>query len=348
MSSPSFTTRAVVKDRPEPGVWVTEVTMRPGPSDIVVRPRAIGICGSDVSTYRWGPDRAARMRDSLPVVLGHEIVADVVHIGPDALPGGGTIAVGATVIAEPIVACGQCRTCANGRTNLCYRRRVLGLDIDGGMADLAVLPGSSVIPLPLDLPPREATLLEPLATAVQALSRVAPVRGMACAVLGPGPLGLLLTQALTASGATVTVLGTERGHERLRLATTLGAVEALVADPAWLRRNGDRFEVVFDVGGPTALLDAVTLVRRGGTVVYASGSDLGVPIAFNSMMKHRGIDLLTSTGHPPNAWTAAFGLAAAGRVRLAPLVSEVVPLERAADGLVAASARGAIKVVVVP
>ncbi|MPZ24910.1 MAG: alcohol dehydrogenase catalytic domain-containing protein [Micromonosporaceae bacterium] len=350
MSAPAFTTRAVVKDRPQPGVRVAEVTLRPRATDVVVRPLAIGICGSDVSTYRWGTDRANRMRVSLPVVMGHEIVGEVVEIGPAARtrPGVSGLAVGARIIAEPIVACGRCRTCVDGRTNLCYERRVLGLDVDGGMADLAVLPASSVLPLPVALPPTEATLLEPLATAVQAMAKVGPVAGVSCAVVGPGPLGLLLTQALVTAGATTTVLGTERSRERLRLASTLGAAETVVADAEWTRANGDRFEVVFDVGGPTALLQAVQLVRRGGRVVYASGSDVPVPIAFNSMLKHRGIDLLTSTGHQLDAWMEAFALAASGGVRLAPLIDAVVSLERVADGFAAASARSVLKCVVVP
>ncbi len=340
------TALAVVKAGPESGVVLQRRPLPPlGERDVLLRPLATGICGSDLATYSWHERRRPVLLASMPVVMGHEVAGEVVRVGPAVRD----FASGDRVVTDPLLRCGTCRLCLAGRPQICVARRQLGYHVDGGMAELAVVPATCLVHLPDEIGWIEAPLVEVLAVGVHALERAGLVAGQACAVVGPGPVGLLLAQAVRAAGASpVALLGTDRSRPRLESARAYGIDETAVLDEDWIVRNLERFEVVFEAAGtPEALLAAVRLTRRGGRVVYASGFEDPVPIRFNEMLKLREIDLYTSTGHPPSAWERSFGLVKAGAVRLDGLVDLTVPLERAAEGFAAAYARQVFKCVVV-
>lgn len=321
---------ALVKASSEIGVDVRRVALQtPQPSDVLVMPVACGLCGSDVKTYGWHVDRRPFLLSSMPVMLGHEVTGVVVDVGSEV----DLFRPGDRFVTDPLVSCGTCRLCRSGRPNICVHRRQIGYQVNGGAAELAFLPSRSLVKLPDEVGWAEAPVLEVLAIAVHAIERAGLVSGQPCAVVGAGPLGLMLVRALKAAGASlVTCIGTPRSPARLEQARVFGADE--VFDTRHTAGHADTYEVVFEVGGtPDALVLATEIVRRGGRIIYASGFDTPPPVRLNSALKNREVDLLTSTGHPPTAWERAMSLAVSGRVRLDSLVDRIVPLQDSKKGL---------------
>lgn len=337
---------AVLKDRPGVGITVKRVRLREvGDFDALVKPYACGICGSDLKTYEWQPYRREFLMQSMPVIIGHEVAGEVLAVGAQVR----NVKPGDRVLTEPVMFCGHCRLCQEGRTNICESRKVLGYETDGGMAELAVLPARCLIKIPASIHYTDAPLLEILATAVHAIERAGLVTGQACAVVGPGPLGLMLLQALRASGATpVAVYGSERSRPRLEIAKRLGADEVSLSDTASIDRDLARFEYVFEVAGrPEALLASAKLTRRGGALIFASGFDEVPPeLRLNAYLKNREVNLITATGHPRTAWDRAIALVSSGKVRIDGLVDLTVSLADADRAFKAAFARESFKTVI--
>lgn len=305
----------------------------PAPGEVFVRPLVVGICGSDIKTYRWREDRQQVLNAAMPVILGHEVVGEVIAVGGPDDAAGSALTPGDIVVTDPIVSCGACRLCVSGRHHICQFRRQIGHQLDGGLCETAQLPTVTLRRLPEGVPIPDAPLLEVLATAAHAIERVGTVAGVACAVIGLGPLGLMLIRALRAAGAaSVLAVGTTTSPQRLVAATASGANE-VITNVEDVRDLIDSYEAVFEVAGsPAALELAARLTRRGGKLVYASGFDVPIDLPSNTLLKTREIDLLTSTGHPESAWERATAWASTRQVDLGGVIDYRTQL---VDGLTA-------------
>ncbi|MBI2543851.1 MAG: alcohol dehydrogenase catalytic domain-containing protein [Candidatus Rokubacteria bacterium] len=196
----------------------------PAAGEALVRVRAAGVCGTDFRI--WTGDRQVRY----PLIMGHEFIGEVAAVGA----GVANVKPGDSVAVEPNYSCGTCALCQEGNRNLCLSRTAVGIDVDGGFAELARIPARCCWPAPAGLTPEQLLLTEPLAVVVRAVRRGAARAGERAAVLGAGTLGLLAVQVLKAQGARV--LAVSRSERRLALARELGAeaVHSLAAG-----RRGD-------------------------------------------------------------------------------------------------------------
>ncbi len=220
--------------------WVDVPDPKPNPDDEIVDVLVAGVCGTDLGAVRSG-------RPPIPVgmVLGHEFA-------------GRRRRDGALVTANPILSCGECRSCREGRPHLCERREVLGVHRPGAFAQSVAVPAGNLRATGnLDL--AKAAMVEPIATALHAW-RLSPMPAENVAVLGAGPIGMSLLHVLKAfaiRGVTVTDIA----GERRALASACGADR--VSD-----RASEVYEVVIDtVGAVETRRDAVERVRAGGTTV---------------------------------------------------------------------------------
>jgi (R,R)-butanediol dehydrogenase/meso-butanediol dehydrogenase/diacetyl reductase len=326
------------------------------PGEVVIAVGACGICGSDLHEYLDGPLYIPVRPHPLtgvvpPVTLGHEFAGRVVDAGPDVH----AVRPGDRVTVNPCLVCGACAWCRRGQPNHCARLGTLGLSRDGAFAPLVAAPAAGCHRLPPEVGDADAALVEPLAVAVHAVRRGGLVPGERAAVIGAGPIGLLVLQVLRARGAEwVAVI--EPRAERRRLAEALGATHVLdpgAGDPARAVADltGDeRAALTFEcVGSAAAFQGAVRVTGKGGRIVLVGLVPATVPVNLLQLLAHEKT-IIGSSAYV-DEFPEAIGLLAAGRVRAAPLVTGRVPLAEALAGGLEALRRpeaGHVKILVAP
>ena len=311
----------------------------PGRGDVAIRLSMAGLCGTD---YRiWTGDRPV----AYPRVMGHELIGVVAALGPGAT----APAVGRRVAIVPNYSCGVCALCREGNWNLCADRTAVGIDVDGGFAELVSVPATCCQELPPAVPDERAVLAEPLAVVVRAVGRGQPRAGESAAVVGLGTIGLLAVQVLRARG--LRVLGVSRSPRRFALATEVGAVALARAGAEDLSRAArdlsgrDGVDLVVETAGtPDAMNHALELVRPGGRVVLTGLPHERSTVDWFSVVR-REITIVGSMIYQ-DEFTEALRLIEAGDVRTEPLVTHRFPLEGIADAFAAHAGSSSIKVVV--
>jgi threonine dehydrogenase-like Zn-dependent dehydrogenase len=168
----------VIDEVPEPGP--------PGPQDVIIRPEAVGICGSDIHVYSGDVGALSGARSFFRRVLGHEFSAIVERAGQGCLGG---VQAGDRVAVWPLRGCGRCYPCRVGRADACVSLELVGIHRDGGLQQLLSVPESQVFGVG-DLDPEPAAFIEPMSIAVHALDRADVRAGQQAVILGAGPIGL--------------------------------------------------------------------------------------------------------------------------------------------------------------
>lgn len=236
---------------------------RPGRGEVLLRVEAVGICGTDTHIVD-GEFPAAS-----PVVLGHEICATVVETGTGVTE----LSPGDLVTVEPHRYCGSCAYCRLGAEHLCLRKEAYGVHLDGGMAELAVVPARVAYPLPPGTPPEVGAMTEPVACCLHSMDRLAPVSGLPVLVFGCGPAGAIMI-ALARLHGLHPIVAVEGRPGRRKLAERMGA--DLVLDPAdddYLQQataatGGLGFPFLIDaVGSPAILENAINVAARGARIL---------------------------------------------------------------------------------
>jgi 2-desacetyl-2-hydroxyethyl bacteriochlorophyllide A dehydrogenase len=328
--------RAAVLQRPETVEVVRRSSTPPTGAHALVRVLASGVCGTDVEIFRGNtPVTPGR-------VLGHEGAGVVLQAPPDSRLEPGTPAV-----IDPTIACGACPVCREGLPNLCPQGGLLGRELDGVFADEVAVPASNLHALPVEVALADAPLLQVLATVVHAQELIHVVPGRVAAVVGLGCTGQLHAQLLGHRGARV--LGVTRSADKRARATDLGCEwTSAPADALALVRELDPrggADLVVECAGQVETLDlALRLARPGGTVLaFGSITAEAGELAFYQLYK-KELRVVGARSSLPGDMKIAIGLAATGAVRLAPLVTDRLPLEAAAEAI-ERSAAGGLKVV---
>ena len=320
----------------------------------LVRVTAVGICGSDLHWYAEGAIGDATL--ARPLVPGHEGAGEIAD-GPRR---------GERVAIDPAIPCERCRACRDGYRNLCYNIVFSGHgDTDGMMREYMAWPAHLLHPLPDAVSDEGGAMLEPLGVALWAVDLGHVPFGGSVAVVGCGPIGLLLIQLLRAAGAS-RVLAVEPLAHRREAATRYGAdvvVEAATssstppsaahADPTPTARpdtdiSGYGADVAFELAGnDDAVRTAFEAVRPGGRVVLGGIPDSDMTTFRASLARRKGLTI-AMVRRMNEVYPRAIDLAARGVVSLDPLVSSKVPLDGAPDAFEAAERRTGLKVIIAP
>ena len=328
---------------------VIEDVSGPGPAragNVIVRPEAVGICGSDFHLFSGEVAALSGARDFYPRIQGHEVSAIVEDPGDAA-----TINHGDRVAIWPLLPCGSCYPCRAGRPNVCPRFRLVGVHLDGGLQQRLEVPTSTVFGVG-DLGPDCTAFVEPASVAVHALARARLHPGEQAVVFGAGPIGLATALAATQAGARVTTV--DPISARRDLAKRLGAEHATWAPPEDLRTeladwtNGDGPPLVVETSGETSVLpEAVDLVSPAGRVVVVGMSSGTSPLRPGAFPE-KEIDVLGSSCATAEDFRTAISLVKANRSSLSELFSHHFPLTCAAEAFEFAMKRppDAIKIVV--
>ncbi len=208
--------KALVKSKPEPGLWWEEVAEPEyGPADVLIRIRKTSICGTDLHILRW--DEWAASTIPVPMVVGHEFMGEVVAVG-SAVEG---VTVGMRVAGEGHITCGYCRNCRAGRRNFCHNHTGVGVTRAGAFAELLVLPAANVFHIPDHISDDVGAILDPLGNATHTALAFDLV-GEDVVITGAGPIGAMAAAISRHVGARNVVV-TDVNPYRLELARHLGA-----------------------------------------------------------------------------------------------------------------------------
>ena len=337
------TVRAVRVQRPGAVEIVEQPSRALAAGEVRLQIEAVGICGSDVALMTGRHPYAV-----YPVTPGHEVGGRLIEAGP-----GVRMRAGQRVAIRPLLTCGACRACREGRVNHCPEVRVLGVHLDGGMAEQAIFPRQVLFPVPAGMSAEGAALAEPTAVAVHVCHRAAVGPGTSVAILGSGVIGLLALQVARAWGAEA-VLAVDQVPERLELARRLGATLAVdnrSEDAAQAGRQlcPDGFDVVLEmVGVEATLASAIELARRGGSIVNVALPHGKIGLDFEPV--YRKELTLRATRLYAADFAEAIPLLSDGQVQVDPLITHRFGLGEAgkALGLPAERPGEAIKVMVIP
>ncbi len=307
---------------------------RAGSGEVLVQVAAAGVCGTDVSIV-FGSHGGGL--GATPVTLGHEIAGRVTAVGATVEEW----SVGDTVVVSPIVTCGRCRACVRGSAQVCERKRVIGIDLDGGLAEQVVVPAGTLVRLPDGIPAEVGAILtDAVATPFHALVDRAQLRpGESIVIVGIGGLGQHAVQLARLFGAG-RIVAVDTRPEPLELARELGAqaiVDASaggVAEAIRTATGGAGPDVVVDFTGAAVAIEAgVDALATGGRLVMCGlGPDRLTLPATNALVR-REITVLASYGFRRDTIELVVELVATGRLSLESSISHVVGLEDVDDAL---------------
>ena len=284
--------KALVKSRPERGLWLEEVPEPEfGINDVKIRVLLTGICGTDLHIYEW--DDWAKSTIPVPLVIGHEFVGEIVAAGSNVAD----YRVGELVSGEGHVICGRCRNCLAGRRHLCAHTKGVGVNRPGAFAEYIVLPMSNIWKHNPKIKPEIAAIFDPFGNAVHtALSF--PVLGEDVLITGAGPIGLMAAAVVRHAGARYVVIS-DLNPYRLALAEKMGVT--LAVDPRKTplsevqKKLGmqEGFDVGLEMSGsPAAFSEMLANMSHGAKIAM-----LGIPASEMSIDWHRVIfNMLTIKG----------------------------------------------------
>ena len=265
-------------------IQVTDVPVPEVPQGwALVRIAYNGICGTDLAILHGKHPRA-----TAPLIMGHEMSGWVERAGASG-PTAGTL-----VVVEPLISCGQCRSCQNGLTHVCRSLGLYGIDASGGMAQFVALPPDVLHAVPDGVDPRIATLAEPLAVAVHAVALSGIQAGDTVAVYGAGPIGVLTALVARHGGAGAVVIA-EPGSWRRGVAASLGFTvvpegSTMTATLARLT-GGEGADVTFDTAAhPDVAADLAATTRVRGRIVLVGVYKQPTPLDLQSIcFKEQGV-----------------------------------------------------------
>ena len=346
--------QAIAKNSPtEPGVDVVQVSAPSlGAEDqVLVRVTISSISGSELNIWRG----TYRRPNGEPVaggrILGYEHAGIVVDAGAVARAAG--FSPGRQVsLASPFVPCGKCEPCSMGLVNRCRHWGHVGITLDGTDAELVSLP-MVVLELLVDgVDPLDSDFHNTAWLAVRAVDRSSLVPGDRVAIVGPGPVGLLMLQAARAAGASwIGVVGLPSDAARLEIAKGLGADDVFTASDSTVGEikgltEGFGPEVVLEAAGsPEGMKMSVDLVRVGGTVVFSGLPPQKIAPIEAIRVTRDEIDIRGVEGNLPDDRRRALRLMSRGRLKAGPIVTHRFSLEDASEAFRIAASGDACKVV---
>ncbi|MBI5305742.1 MAG: zinc-dependent alcohol dehydrogenase family protein [Chloroflexi bacterium] len=303
---------------------------------LLVKVMASGICGTDIHILR------GEYLGAYPVIPGHEFAGVIEKVGA----GVSRFKPGDRVAVEPNIACDNCANCLNNRQNFCLNWRAVGVTLPGGMAQYVVAPEQAAFDIG-DLAFEQGAFMEPLSCVLHGVERLNPQMADRVALLGAGPIGCLLLQALHLRGASH-VLIVDKNHARLELARALGASICL-DDLDQLER--DHYDTVVDATGAIPVMSrALEFARPGGKVLLFGVPPQGAKITLDAFTIFRkGLTILSSFTSVRNSLQAV-ALLQSERIRVADLISHRLPLRDFERGieLIEQGAENVKKVMLLP
>lgn len=299
----------VVKDLPKPVI---------GKDDVLIKVKAVGICGTDVPILKG-------IREvPIPMIPGHEFAGDIVELGENVTE----FQIGDRVTPSIVIGCGSCYFCRDGRESLCDNIVETGIHVDGAFAEYVKVPAKVVHKLPDTMSYEQGASIDPIASAYHPLKKAHIQSEDTVVVFGPGPIGLYAIQIAKTEGAKqIIVVGIKKDAHRLKLAKEIGADEIIVAgEEDVMQRISDLTEgrmadiVVEATGNHNIFNDTIQAVRKHGQIILIGifHHDANADIA---KIVRKEIIVRGSICYTWQDYKECIDLVNAGRVRVEPIIT---------------------------
>jgi threonine 3-dehydrogenase len=314
--------RALLKEQPGRGASLIDVPMpQVGADDLLVKVKAVAICGTDIHIYQWSEFAASRM--NLPLLFGHEYAAEVLEIGANVR----NFKVGDRVAAETHVPCGHCFQCTTGLEHICQDMKILGVHVPGAFSEYTTLPAVCAWKLDPAISYDIGSTMEPFGIGVHAMSKTQPA-GKKVIVFGCGPIGIYTQMVAKLSGAEC-VVGVDITKERLELARKMGtdivlnAQETNVLDEVNQITKGFGMDIVVELTGNKVVVnDAASTMRRGGEFILVGLFDGPVEVDLVNNFIYKEANLYGITGRIMwDTWWTAQNMILSGKFDLNPVIT---------------------------
>ena len=336
--------RALVKSKPEVGLWMENVPVpEPGPNDVLIRVTKSAICGTDVHIWNW--DEWAQKTIPVPMVVGHEFVGEIAEIGSAVTK----YHVGERVSGEGHIVCGKCRNCRAGRGHLCHYTQGVGVNRPGSFAEFVCIPEHNVVAIPDEVPDEVAAIFDPFGNAVHTALSFDLV-GEDVLVTGAGPIGIMGAMVAKRAGARKVVI-TDINPARLELARKVGIDHVVDASRQDLTEVMNEIGMTegFDVGlemsgAPPAFRSMIDAMNNGGKIAI-----LGIaPVAFGIDWNKVIFKMLTLKGiygrEMFETWYKMIAFVQGG-LDLSPIITHRIGIDEFRDGFEAMRSGSSGKVV---
>ena len=318
-----------------------------GPSDVLVKVAACGICGTDVHIYHGDKGSAAV---NPPVVLGHELSGTVIKtgVGVKALKEGDRVSV------DPNCYCGRCHYCQIGKKQLCTNLFAVGVNRNGGFAEYCAVPEAQCYPLAPSVPLKFGAMAEPLACCLHGIDRAGIRAGDTVCVIGGGAIGLMMVQLAKLRGASFVILS-EPVAMRREIGLKLGADRAVnpfhenLTEAIRACTGMPGTDVVIEcVGNTAAVRQAFEAAKRGTTVLLFSvpKADTFHPLSLDDVYQ-KELTILGSMINP-DTHGRAVELINRGKVRLEEIITHSFPVEALEQAIRMQMSDESIKVIIEP
>jgi L-iditol 2-dehydrogenase len=310
--------KVIIQDVPQP---------EPGPGQVLVQVRRIGVCGSDIHAY-YGKHPYIRC----PIVQGHEFAGRITRVGPHVKE----LRAGDDITVMPQLVCGQCYPCRHGNYHICNSLKVIGCQAEGAAQEFLAVDQELVVKLPAGMDYDSGAMVEPVAVGAHAVGRLGSVEGKKVLVLGAGPIGNLTAQVARGLGAAAVAIS-DLSDFRLEVAGACRiphTVNPATRDLAAEVRGAfgpDGADVILEcVGVEETVGQAVSLARKGTDIVIVGvfGERPRIDIG---LVQDKELRLIGTLMYKAEDYRTAIELIRSGRVKLRPLMTRHFPFEQYPD-----------------
>lgn len=297
---------------------------KPQRNEVLLKIKAIGICGSDIHTY-YGKHPFVHT----PIVMGHEVTGEIVELGTDVKG----FLEGDRVVIRPQRTCGECRPCKQGRYNVCKKLNVLGCLSTGASSDYFAVESSLLYKLPDHVSFNAGTLIEPLAVGIHAIKRGGSAEGKNVLVTGAGTIGLMVAQAAKALGAAAVMI-TDICNYKLDLAKKCGSLYTVnVASHDLKQCVKDTFgeeglDLIIECSAVETVLNQVIDIAPKGIDIVIVGVFESFPRTDLASVQDREYSLIGSLMYTHEDYVEAISMAERKTVCLDELITKTFTLEQ--------------------
>lgn len=350
-SSATTTMRSLIKHHAGPELQLTTRPIpEPGPRDVLIKVKKVGICGTDRHIWEW--DAWAASRIPVGIITGHEFVGEIVKVGSAVTK----YAPGLRVSAEGHISPGTGYNARTGNAHIAESMQILGVDRDGCFAEYVCIPEENVWPVHPSIPDKVAAVLDPLGNAVHTVM-AANVSAKTVLITGVGIIGLMAVTVAKAAGAS-RIFVTDVNAKRLELAKKLGATEAYntyvppppreptggphahhLGTPEWIKdirkaTRGDGPDVLLEMSGhPAAISDGFSALRMGGTAALLGIPSMPFTFDLTNHIVFKASTVLGINGRKMfETWYQMESLLLSGRLELDEIITHEVPMADFAKG----------------